>query len=123
MPKRFAATEKAIENGLEKTSPKQGAKLVREWLGEVENIDLPGAKGLRGDLEKLATELEKDEANPDKIEKLLGKLGPATVKLADRCDDDKVADKVRALGEALVESGQEGDDDDEAAGDEADAER
>jgi len=115
MPKRFTATENAIEKGLENTSPKQGAKLVREWLGEVENLDLPGAKGLRGDLEKLATELEKDEADPKKVERLLGKLGPATVKLADRCDDEKVAEKVRALGEALVESGEESADEEETA--------
>ncbi|OQW46520.1 MAG: hypothetical protein A4S16_10315 [Proteobacteria bacterium SG_bin6] len=116
MPKRFTATENAIEKGLENTSPKQGAKLVREWLDEVENLDMPGAKGLHGDLQKLATELEKDEADPAKIEKLLGKLGPATVKLADRCDDEKVGDKVRTLGEALIDSGEEGADDHETVG-------
>ncbi|MBX9815506.1 MAG: hypothetical protein K2X76_12455 [Sphingomonas sp.] len=114
MAKRFTATENAIEKGLENTSPKQGAKLVREWLSEVENLDLPGAKGLRGDLDKLATELEKDEANPEKVEKLLGKLGPATVKLADRCDDEKVADKVSALGQALIDSGEAAEEDEDA---------
>lgn len=114
MPKRFTATENAIEKGLENTSPKQGAKLVREWLGEVENLDMPGAKGLRGDLEKLATELEKDEADPKKVERLLGKLGPATVKLADRCEDEKVGEKVRDLGQALIDSGSEADADEDA---------
>lgn len=114
MPKRFTATENAIEKGLENTSPKAGAKLVREWLDEVAKLDLPGAKGLHGDLDKLATELEKDEADPKKIEKLLGKLGPATVKLADRCDDEKVGDKVRELGQALIDSGTEAEADEEA---------
>ena len=107
MPKRFAATENAIEKGLEETSPKAGAKLARDWLTELENVDLPGAKGVHGDLERLAKELEADEPDGDKIVRLLGKLGPATQKLADRCEDDKVAEKVRNLGDALATSGVE----------------
>ena len=112
MPQRFAQTEKAIEGGLEKTSPKNGAKLVHDWSGELEKVDVPGAKGVHADLDRLAKELEKDEADPAKITKILGKLGPATVKLADKCEDEKVAEKVRHLGQALVDSGTESDDDD-----------
>lgn len=111
MPKRFAATENAIEKGLDQTSPKSGAKLVHEWSAELEKTDVSGAKGLHGDLDKLAKELEKDEPDTAKIQKLLGKIGPATVKLADKCEDEKVAEKVRSLGEALVEHGVESDDD------------
>ena len=41
---------------------------------------------------------------------LLGKLGPATLKMADRVDDEKVAEKVRSLGDALSASGVESED-------------
>ena len=63
-------------------------------------------------MEKLAAELDKDEPNAGKVQKLLGKLGPATVKLADKCEDEKVAEKVRHLGQALQSSGTESDDED-----------
>lgn len=107
MPKRFAATESAIEKGLEETSPTQGAKLARDWMTELEGVELAGAKGLHGDLERLAKELDADAPNGDRIVKLLGKLGPATQKLAERCEDEKVAEKIRSLGDALASSGVE----------------
>ena len=113
MPKRFAATEGAIEKGLAHTSPKAAAKLVGEWVGELEKTDIAGAKGLHADLARLQKELEKDEPNSDRVQKLLGKLGPATTKLADKAEDEKVGEKVRHLGQALTDSGQEGDEDDD----------
>jgi hypothetical protein len=109
MPKRFAATEGAIEKGLAQTSPKNGAKLVAEWADELEKADLPGSKGLHGDLVRLQQELEKDEPNGERITKILGKLGPATTKLAGKAEDEKVGEKVRSLGEALSASGTDGD--------------
>ena len=111
MPKRFAATENAIEKGLSSVKPAQGAKLAGDWLTELENVDVAGAKGLHGDLQRLTKELEKDEPDGERVRKILGKLGPATVKIADRIEDEKLAEKVRTLGEALVEHGDEGDDD------------
>lgn len=110
MPKRFAATEAAAEKGLATITPANGAKLVGEWAAELEKTDLPGAKGLHADLLRLHKELEKDEPNADRVTKILGKLGPATTKLAERADDEKIAEKVRSLGAALTGSGTEGDD-------------
>ena len=112
MPKRFASTEAAIDKGLDQTNPKSGAKLVHEWSAELDKTDIAGAKGLRGDLDKLAKELEKDQPNGATVQKLLGKLGPATAKLADKAEDKAVADKVRHLGEALQGHGTESDDED-----------
>lgn len=109
MPQRFATTEHAIEKGLSHTSPKSGAKLVHEWVAELEKTDVAGAKGLHNDLDRLAKELEKEEPNNDRITKLLGKLGPATVKLADKAQDPKIAEKVRHLGQALIDNGVESD--------------
>ena len=105
MPQRFTATENAIEKGLAKASPKAGAKLVEEWAKQLETVEATGAKGLHADLVALDKELKKDEPNSDHVQKLLGKLGPATVKMADKCDDPKIAEKVRSLGEALSQSG------------------
>ena len=113
MPQRFASTEKAIEKGLAHTSPKSGAKLVHEWVAELEKTDVAGAKGLHNDLDRLAKELDKDEPNVKRVTQLLGKLGPATVKLADKAEDPKIAEKVRHLGQALVEHGTEGGDEEE----------
>lgn len=109
MPKRFAATEAAAEKGLAHTSPKNGAKLVGEWAAALEEADVPGSKGLHADLVRLQKELEKDEPNGDRVQKILGKLGPATTKLADKAEDEKVAEKVRSLGQTLTDSGVEGD--------------
>ncbi len=109
MPKRFAATETAIENGLANATPKQGAKLVEDWLTEIGKDDVSGSKGLQHDLERLHKELSADQPNGDRVQKILGKLGPATLKLADKADG-AVADKVRHLGESLQSAGTEGDD-------------
>lgn len=113
MPKRFAATENAIEKGLSHTKPEAGAKLVHEWSAALAETDVSGAKGVHADLDRLAKELEKPEPKHDTIVKLLGKLGPATLKLADKVEDEKVAAKVRELGQALVDNGVESDDEDE----------
>ncbi len=109
MPKRFAATESAIEKVLENASPKAGASLVEGWLTEIEKDDISGSQGLQHDLERLHKELSNDTPDADKVQKILGKLGPATLKLADKADG-AIADKVRHLGESLQSAGTEGDD-------------
>ncbi len=105
MPKRFAATNNAIEKGLENVTPKSAVGLVDGWLAELENAEFTGAKGIHGDLERLKKELEKDEPKPEAIQKLVGKLGAATTKSADKAEDDKVAEQLRTLGEGLSKSG------------------
>lgn len=107
MPARFTATNNAIEKGLENATPKSAIGLIDSWSTEVENNEFTGSKGLHGDLEKLKKELEKEEPNGESIGKLLGKLGAATTKSADRCDNDKVAEQLRSLGQALSKSGSE----------------
>lgn len=101
MPKRFAATEGAIEKGLEKATPASAVKLIEGWEAELENAEFSGAKGLHGDLERLRKELQKDAPKGETVTKLIGKLGAATVKSADKIDNEKMADQVRSLGEAL----------------------
>ncbi len=107
MPARFTATNNAIEKGLENATPKAASGLIDGWLTEVEKNEFTGSKGLHGDLEKLKKELDKDEPNGEAIGKLVHKLGAATTKSADKCDNEKVAEQLRSLGEALTKSGQE----------------
>ena len=105
MPKRFAPVEHAIEKGLSTTSPSAGASLVSDWAKELEGLQAPGAKALHGELVQLEKELKKDEPDSKAITKLLQKIGPETVKLADKCEDAKLGEKVRSLGEALSHAG------------------
>lgn len=111
MPARFTATNNAIEKGLENATPKSAIGLIDGWLAEVEKNEFTGSKGIHSDLERLKKELEKDQPNGEAVQKIVGKLGAATTKSADRADDDKVADQLRKLGEALTSSGtHDGDD-------------
>lgn len=109
MPKRFAATNAAIEKGLENATPKSAVGLIESWETELENAEFTGVKGIHADLERLKKELQKDEPRGETVTKLIGRLGAATTKSADRIEDEKVAEQVRALGQALSNSGTEDD--------------
>ena len=105
MSKRFAATNSAIEKGLENASSKSAIGLIEGWEAELEGAEFTGSKGLTGDLAKLRKELEKDAPKGETVTKLIGKLGAATTKSADKIEDEKVAEQVRSLGQALTNSG------------------
>lgn len=109
MPKRFAATNAAIEKGLENATPKSAIGLIQGWETELETAEFTGSKGIHGDLGKLRKELEKDAPKGETITKLIGRLGASTTKSADRIEDEKVAEQVRNLGQALTDSGSEDD--------------
>ena len=101
MPARFAATENAIEKGLETSKPASAVKLIEAWEAELNDLDIPGAKGIAGDLERLKKLLEKDEPDGDKVKALLGKLGEATTKIAAKAHKENVKPKLESLGEGL----------------------
>lgn len=101
MPQRFTATENAFDKGIEKTTPKAGAKLAGEWAEAVGKADFTGAKGLASELQRLEKLLSADEVDNDKLTTLLEKIGQDTAKAADRAEDPKVAEKVRKLAEAM----------------------
>jgi hypothetical protein len=101
MPQRFTATENAFDKGIEKTSPKQGAKLAGEWVEELRKADFTGAKGLASELERLEKLLNADEPDGEKVRKLLDQIGEGTAKAAERAEDERVAEKVRKLAQAM----------------------
>lgn len=105
MPARFTATNNAIEKGLENATPKSAIGLIEGWEKELESAEFTGSKGIHGDLERLKKKLQKEEPNGESIGRIIGKLGEATTKSADRADNDKVAEQLRNLGQALSKSG------------------
>lgn len=96
---KFADTIHSIE----KADGKKGATLIGDWETELGKIDTPGAKGILHNLEALRKQLEKDGPDAERVGKLLGELGEATTKIADR--DDKSGDKLKQLGAALSKAG------------------
>jgi uncharacterized protein YmfQ (DUF2313 family) len=112
---KFAGTINAVNRGLESTKPDKGAHLIEDWETALADTDVAGAKGILRDLGALRKQLEAGEPNADRIHKLLGRLGAATTKIADKAD--KNGDKLKDLGQALTEAGEEDADEehDEAA--------
>ena len=107
MSKRFTATENAIEKGLDTVAPAAGAKLIEGWIEELQDADFSGAKGIAADLGRLHKELGKAAPDDETVLTLVGKLGQAATKAAEKADG-ALGDKVRALGEALTKGGKVG---------------
>ena len=96
---KFADTIHSVE----KANAKTGATHVDEWIKELGKLDTPGAKGILHDLEALSKQLAADKPDAARVVKLLGSLGEATTKIADRADSS--GDKLKQLGTALTEAG------------------
>ncbi len=111
---RYAATQHAIEKGLDQVAPDAGVTLLDDWIEQLNGADKPGVSGVTKDLERLKAELGKSSPKGDAVLKLVGKLGAATTKLAGAAEGTN-GDKLRQLGEALSNAGQaHGADEDEA---------
>lgn len=104
MPARFAATENAVEKGLENVTPAAGIKLIDSWIEAVQDVEVPGIKGLAKDLEGLKKQLEADEPDQAKIKALVAKLGEATTKSAAKAEKENVKPKLESLGDALAKA-------------------
>ncbi|MDT7935019.1 MAG: hypothetical protein RQ833_10530 [Sphingomonadaceae bacterium] len=102
---RFAATMKAVEQGLDNVSPGNGAKAANDWIEQLGEAEFRGAKGIARDLDRLVKELERDEPREVNVRRILAKLGPATEKAAEGAEGVN-QDKLRELAKALTEAGQ-----------------
>lgn len=102
MPK-FAQTLTAVDKGLENTKADKGAHLIEDWENELADTEVSGAKGILKDLESLKKQLERPEPNGERIQTLLGRLGEATTKIADK--SEKSQEKLKELGAALSKAG------------------
>ena len=96
---KFADTIHAVE----KTNAGKGATLAGEWEKELGKLDTPGAKGIQHNLESLRKQLEKDEPDVERVGKLLGELGEATTRIAERAETN--GDKLKELGAVLSKAG------------------
>ncbi|MCP3733550.1 hypothetical protein M9979_01455 [Sphingomonas sp. RP10(2022)] len=111
MAVKFAGTMNAINRGLDGTKPAKGVTMIEDWEAALADLDVPGSKGILRDLTSLRKQLEKDEADADRVHALLHRLGAATTRIAEKADSGQ--DKLRALGEALTEAGEEDRDEEE----------
>jgi len=97
---QFAATIKHIQEGVKGFTISAAVKNIEGWEASLGEMEAPGVKGIVRDLESLKKQLQKDEIDGDAVQKLVGKLGKATIALADKAESKK-SDQVKALGEAL----------------------
>ena len=114
MAVKFAATMNAVNKGLDEMKPAKGADLIEDWETALSDIDVPGTKGIARDLAALRKQLEKSEPDGERVLALVGRLGQATTKIAERADTN--GEKLKALCEALTEAGEDdGDETEDAA--------
>jgi hypothetical protein len=101
---RFAATNTALEKGVENIKPDAAIKIIADWEQQLEGAEFKGAKGIVRDLGALRKELEKgDKLKGERVQQLTAKLGQATVAAAG--EDERDADKLRDIGEKLAAVG------------------
>lgn len=100
---KFAETLGAFDKGIDKTPAVKAVSLIGMWEKELSSIDTPGAKGIVRDLEALRKHLDKPEPDVGQIGTILGRLGEATVRIAEKADTS--GDKLTALGKALSKAG------------------
>ena len=102
---RYAATQHAIEKGLEQTDPKAGIKLIDDWIEQLNGADAStGGPAIVKQLEQLKTELSRETPREKNVLNLCHKLGAATTKAADKAQGTN-AEKLKAIGEALTNAG------------------
>lgn len=103
MPIRFTATLNAFNRGIEKTAPKPAVNMIEDWETALADLDVPGAKGIARDLASLRRQFEAETPDEGRVTALLGRLGEAVVRIADRAETS--GDKLKQLGEALIDAG------------------
>lgn len=101
---QFAATQGAIDKGLENLKSDQACGVIDGWIKALHDSGKVGVDGVAGDLASLKTELEHSTPNAGKVSGLIHKLGVGTTKLAGAAEGAN-ADKLRKLGEALTSAG------------------
>lgn len=103
---RYAETTKLLDRDLPTVSPDSAVKNIEMWQESLGELDSKEAKAISKDLEALKKELTKKEPNGERIFELMGKLGEATVAIAEQATEAS-SEKVRAIGEALSSSASE----------------
>lgn len=101
---QFESTIKHLTGDLKAWGVAAAVKNIEGWEEKLKAIDVSGAKGIIGDLEKLKKHLHGDSPDGSAINGLLEKLGTATVNIAKRVDGT-TTDRLTSLGNALLKSG------------------
>jgi hypothetical protein len=98
---QYAATIRHLKEGVKGFTISAAVKNIEGWEEALSKVEISGAKSLARDLERLKKLLQADEVDNEAVRDLCGKLGEATVKLAEK-DDSDAADKAKEMGQALA---------------------
>lgn len=98
MAARFTKLQNALTKGLKTMTAKAAVDQIEYWEGELEGVEVSGAKGIVSDLHSLKTKLQADEIDEAAVKKLLADLGGKTSRLADRVDDEKLGATLKDVG-------------------------
>ncbi len=104
MAARFTKLQNALSKGLKSMAAKAAIEQIDYWEGELESVDVSGAKGIHSDLKSLKTKLSADEIDEAAVKKLLGELAGKTTRIAERVEDEKLAQTLKDVGAGLEKS-------------------
>ena len=111
----FSGTLKALRGGATRMSARAAIKNIEHWEEALEDVDVPGVKGIVRDLGALKKCLEADDMDHERIGHLMARLGKATRTIAGRAED-RFQDKIEEMGDALIEASESQGDEDERDG-------
>lgn len=108
MPAYFAGTINALKKGATRMTADAAIWKIEGWEEALEDVEVPGTKGIIRDLQSLKKQLSREEPDGDRVRHLMAKLADSAMSIADRLDD-RTADKIRDLGDALENASEEED--------------
>jgi hypothetical protein len=105
MAARFTKLQNALNKGLKDMAAKAAVEQIEYWEGELEKVDVSGAKGIMTDLKSLKTKLSADDVDGAVVKKLLADLGAKTSRIAERVEDDKLGATLKDVGSKIEAAG------------------
>ena len=102
---QFESTINHLTGDLKAWGVAAAVKNIEGWEEKLKTLELPGAKGITGDLEKLKKHLHAEKPDGQAIKDLLSKLGTATTTIAKKVENTS-GERIASLGEAVTKAGQ-----------------
>jgi hypothetical protein len=101
MPLQFAETINALQNGLTNMPLEAAIKNIERWEETFQEVELPGARAVRRDLQALKRQLKLDPPGGARIKAILFRVAQTTGRMEHVLGMRK-ANEARELGRALV---------------------
>ena len=106
MPAQFSATMKAIAAGAKNMKPAAAVRNIEAWQAHLETLEIPGVKGLSGDLGRLKKLLQAESLDGAAIASLVLKIAQQTARVGGRAEG-KRAEQVKQLAAELEKAANE----------------